>query len=450
MIATTIRRMALESLSDDAVLSSLQDVLRDSRRVESSLIEHLAEVDARRLFARFAAPSMFVYCRDVLHLSEGEAQLRIDVARAARKHPILLTMLADGRLHLSGIAKLAPILTPENRDSLLPRAIHKTKRQIEALVAEICPRPDAPSLMRRLPERMKDSRPIESGLLLVERGPLATARDPQAVETDALPVDTDRRPGSPPAEVFPVADPASASPLIPIAVPRSISAPRPLFEPLSPGRYKVQFTAGPELREDLEALKALMRNEVPDGDLAVIVGKAVRQLRQRLEARRFAQTRARRAKRTRKDPASRYLAREVRRVVYRRGRRPLPIRRLAGPEMSRTTSSRVPPSVPVRTRRWPRGRQHLPDVPHAQPVPGRARLREGGHGSTLGIGCDRLSQESATRRDASRPRRRYFSTHSGSGSGGRIGGRLGNRETDRSMRDRQATDRRLDRPAGRE
>jgi hypothetical protein len=98
MLASTIRGMALESLSDEDVLTGLHDVLRQSRRVESSLIAHLAEVDARPLFARYAVPSMFLYCRDVLHLSEGEAQLRINVARAATGHPILLAMLADGRL----------------------------------------------------------------------------------------------------------------------------------------------------------------------------------------------------------------------------------------------------------------------------------------------------------------------------------------------------------------
>jgi hypothetical protein len=87
---------------------------------------------------------------------------------------------------------------------------------------------------------------------------------------------------------------------------------------LSPARYKVQFTAGPELRDDLEGLQALMRSEAPDGDLAVIVGKAVRELRQRLEARRFAQTKSPRRKIRPTHDSSRYVPAEVRRFVYRR------------------------------------------------------------------------------------------------------------------------------------
>ena len=124
----------------------MNDLLRQSRRVESEIVTHIGEMDERRLYAREATPSMFAYCTEVLHLSEAEAYLRIAVARAAREHPMLLAMLADGRLHLTGIAKLAPHLTSRERDALLKRATHKSKRQVEELVAEtraqtrMCPR----------------------------------------------------------------------------------------------------------------------------------------------------------------------------------------------------------------------------------------------------------------------------------------------------------------------
>jgi len=80
------------------------------------LVAHIGEVDQRGLYARRACSSMFVYCTEILHLSEAEAYLRIVAARAARKYPMLLVMLGEGRLHLSGIAILAPHLTEENCD----------------------------------------------------------------------------------------------------------------------------------------------------------------------------------------------------------------------------------------------------------------------------------------------------------------------------------------------
>ena len=135
------RTHPLTSFSDDELLRRLSDLLGRSRRDEADLVAHIGEVDRRRLYAREASPSMFAYCTEVLHLSEAEAYLRIAAARAAREHPLLLTLLADGRLHLTAIAKLAPHLTPENREDILKRAAHRSKREIEELVAELAPRP---------------------------------------------------------------------------------------------------------------------------------------------------------------------------------------------------------------------------------------------------------------------------------------------------------------------
>ena len=53
------RLSRLTRLTDDELLRRLSDVLKQSRRVESVLVAHIAEVDARRLFAREASPSMF-------------------------------------------------------------------------------------------------------------------------------------------------------------------------------------------------------------------------------------------------------------------------------------------------------------------------------------------------------------------------------------------------------
>jgi hypothetical protein len=287
----------LESLSDDELLRRLADLLSESRRAESDLVAHIAEVEARRLYAREAAPSMFVYCIDVLHLSEAEAYLRLTAARAAREHPVLLQMLADGRLHLTGIAKLAPHLTPQNRDLLLARAVHRSKRQIEELVAELAPRPDVPGLLRKLPSRPAPSNQKEEADVTVLPIPDGVVSSPDA---------------STPSR-------ASASSRREDAVPPPVPAP-PVLSPLAPDRYKVQFTVSAELRDKLLRLRALLRSEVPDGDLAAIIEKAVTEKLERLEARRFGQTSSPRKNpaRVRSDPSSRHIPAAVRRAVHSR------------------------------------------------------------------------------------------------------------------------------------
>ncbi|HEY8233284.1 MAG TPA: hypothetical protein VIJ10_11535, partial [Vicinamibacteria bacterium] len=301
----------LTTIPDDELLHRLAGLLRDSRCTEADLVAHIGEVDRRRLYARSASPSMFRYCMHVLHLSEPEAYLRIVAARAARKHPVLLAMLADGRLHLSGIAKLAPHLTRENRDALLGLATHRSKRQIEELIAEICPRPDVPSLVRKLPGGMG-----QEPLPLPTRSPahgegratagvveLSEARGRERadgapsdrIELDRAAVSTSRESagGEPPLVLLAGAE-ASGGPDL---RPGGVGSARCVVEPIAPSRYKVQFTASAQLKDKLERLQALLRSEVPDGDLGAVIERAVTEKLERLEARRFAKTCAR-ARRT--------------------------------------------------------------------------------------------------------------------------------------------------------
>ena len=258
------------------------------------------------VYAREAAPSMFAYCTEVLHLSEAEAYLRIAVARASRAHPVLLSLLADGSLHLTGIALLAPHLTPERRDDLLRRSVHRSKREIEELIAELAPRPDAPAVIRRLPDR-HDSGPAAE---------LLRAKRPEPVLQEGVDVRPDRAGGSEPGP-----DPfdREASELRPGGVGR-VASEVASIQPLGLARYKVQFTASASLREKLERLRALMRPELPDGDLAAIVDRIVTEKLERIEARRFAKTSRPRTVLQEAVPAStsRQVPAAVRRVVHGR------------------------------------------------------------------------------------------------------------------------------------
>jgi hypothetical protein len=284
----------LRSLSDDQLLRSLSELLQDSRRVEAELVAHIAEVDQRRLYSRYAS-SMFSYCTDVLNLAEHEAYLRIKAARASREHPVLLEMLADGRLHLSGIVVLRPYLTEANREMLLARAAYKTKRQIEELVAELFPKPDVPTTMRKLPERPGKAQPTR---------PVQQVPEPvQAQNTEAA--QTASPTGEPPANLPPQ------------------TALRPaVVAPLSAATYKVQFTASAELRDKLERLQALMRSSGESADLASVIEAAVTEKLEKHEAKRYGTTKSPRKslEETDTSPSSRNIPAPVRRAVYARDR----------------------------------------------------------------------------------------------------------------------------------
>lgn len=92
------------------------------------------------------------------------------------------------------------------------------------------------------------------------------------------------------------------------------------MEALAPARYRVQFTADAELRDQLERLQALMRSSVPDGDLGTLIKMAVAEKLERLEAQRFAKTKRPRKSLDETDmtPKSRHVPAAVRRRVHER------------------------------------------------------------------------------------------------------------------------------------
>ncbi len=143
-----MQNYALTHLSDAALLRDLAALVARDRLTTAALLAHIAEVDARRLYAPRGYPSMHSYCVDELRLSEDAAYRRIRAARAARQLPALFTALAEGRLHLAALSLLAPHLTPENAEELIAAATHKPKSEIEELLARRFGSPEAGARVR--------------------------------------------------------------------------------------------------------------------------------------------------------------------------------------------------------------------------------------------------------------------------------------------------------------
>src|SRR5438876_491846 len=92
-------------LSDTALLAEVLRLARSARATTVSLVAHLAELDARRLYLGAGFSSLFTYCTAVLGLSESETYNRIEAARAARRFPVILDRLADGRYEIRFTAR---------------------------------------------------------------------------------------------------------------------------------------------------------------------------------------------------------------------------------------------------------------------------------------------------------------------------------------------------------
>jgi 5-methylcytosine-specific restriction endonuclease McrA len=138
-------------LSDEDLEDRLKRLAAIEHRALAWLLGHLGEFDRRKLYAERGHPSLFSYCTRVLGYSEQAAYKRIQAARAARHHPILLERIASGTTTLAAAVILAPHLRTDNAASLLESASGKSKRELEDMAARLAPREEVPDLIRMLP-----------------------------------------------------------------------------------------------------------------------------------------------------------------------------------------------------------------------------------------------------------------------------------------------------------
>ena len=200
---------------------------------------------------------------------------------------MVLDLLADGSVNLTTIRLLGPHLTKENYCSLLAEATGKGKNDIKKMVARLAPRPDVPATIRKLPAPAP--------------APAATEQQPKV-------------PNAPAQSTVAGAGPVGAAPVT--SAPRPESN-RPIVEPLAPERYRLQLTMDQQAHDDLRMLQDMMRREIPDGDPAAIVARALHLLREQVEKKAFAATfKPRHSQGTRLG--SRDIPAAVQRTVWRR------------------------------------------------------------------------------------------------------------------------------------
>jgi len=253
--------LALASgLSDQDLLARIGVLASKEREASVDLVAHLAALETRSsLFASQGFGSLFGYCTEVLRLSEDAACNRIEAARACRSFPVLLDHLASGAMSLTSVRRLRRHLTPENHEAILARACGRSRREIEALVAVLAPRPDVPPSVRKLPSV----------------APVPAPMPVSAVTSPATGVEA--------AIVAPAPQPFSPPPPRTFTPPPVVPTRRPIIETTSPERYRVQFTIGKESHEKLRRVQALLRREIPNGDPGAIFDRALTLLLEKVE-----------------------------------------------------------------------------------------------------------------------------------------------------------------------
>lgn len=208
-------------VSDDELERRLKSLLGQELSAQADFLEHLAEFDSRALPRRKARASLWAYCTRTLGLTESEAWIRVQACRAADRVRPSYTYLKEGRLTISALARLNRCLTPENAEELIKRAVDKSVREVEILVAEVAPRPDIRDRVQYLSAQQAVCSPA-----------------PQT-EGDTLIL-------------------SSEAPAAPVTA-----------------RVHFGFTGSEELRQKVERAKQLLWHKFPEGRLEEVIGQAL-------------------------------------------------------------------------------------------------------------------------------------------------------------------------------
>ena len=297
---------SIATMSDSDLLNATVRVVGDERRSTADLLALLGELDGRRLYLSEGCSSLFTYCTQVLHLSEHAAYHRIEAARAARRFPIIVRLVADGSVTLTTVALLRPHLTAENHESRLDAARHKSKREVQHQIVCFAPKPDATTVIRRLPEPGRgDANAPESS----PRAPLIRHSPPMA--------QAEAKVGGTPSEVATLRAPDTHREQI--KTPAWPVAPSPRVAPLAADRYLLRVTLSGDAHRNLRRAQELMRHVVPDGDPAAVLERALILLVDQLERAKIAKVARPRGRSSQSSTrGSRHIPAAIRREVWAR------------------------------------------------------------------------------------------------------------------------------------
>ena len=285
--------MSASMLSDDALLERVRILAARERSCTVELVAHLAALDARSACLG-TGRSLYRYCTDVLGLSEHAAYNRIGAARAARRFPAILDLLADGSVNVSTVTLLAPHLTDENHRSLLHDATRKTKEEVKEIVRRLDPEPAARTVVRAVPVTTPSR-----GSSAESTTQAPAPRSPVGIggADDATPVSCQSGAVAPRIVVPPIEAKSS-------------------LEPRAPDRYRMHVDVDLETRDGIRRLQDLLARET-GGDVSRIIGKAVKLLLKDVEREKLGATARPRSRRQPKE-GSRHISAAVRREVWRR------------------------------------------------------------------------------------------------------------------------------------
>ncbi|MDE0218761.1 MAG: hypothetical protein OXJ90_05800 [Spirochaetaceae bacterium] len=249
-------------LSDRELLRQTSTLVRHERHLQGAIIDHLGEIEARRLYLQRGCSSLFDYAVRELGYSDAAAGRRIGAVRLCADQPGARERLRDGSLTLSAAAELQWAFDRQRRrGSISGVASTAPTRSVErSAPAGSTPAGSAPAGATAADDPGEDSSPAElpSPSEPVPRLVLDAAGRQQLVEDAA---------GKSARQVRRML--ADLDP--------ELAVPTDRVRPLGDGRYELKAVVDADCQQGLEQLRGLLSHVDPRMTIGQLVGRIVQE-----------------------------------------------------------------------------------------------------------------------------------------------------------------------------
>jgi hypothetical protein len=144
----------LAGLSSKEIQDRIVLLVKAERGVLVDLLQHLAEMDRRRLYAEAGCSSVFAYCTEILKMASSSAGRRVLAARLLASCSEIEDYLRDGRLNLSTVCALRKVI--EDEGEIPEWALGASEEEVRWRVAAKYPRTPAPAVIQPISEELTE------------------------------------------------------------------------------------------------------------------------------------------------------------------------------------------------------------------------------------------------------------------------------------------------------
>ncbi len=147
--------MHISQISDSHLLKSTKKLVIEEKKLTAKVIDHLQEVESRKLYSDLCYGSLFQYCVGELGYSDDAAYRRINAMRVASKVPIVKKKIQSGELSLTNTNLFSAV----NNETALSK---KEQEEVVNKISKLSKR-DCEKELHRLREKKGLDKPARPG-----------------------------------------------------------------------------------------------------------------------------------------------------------------------------------------------------------------------------------------------------------------------------------------------